>query len=84
MADSAALLVDEILPFQLMRQWVLSLPSPLRYLFARQPAVMTRVQNIFYRAITTHLTHKMGFTTIRAKTGFMQQVMAQTEPKSLQ
>ncbi len=29
MADSAALLVDDILPHQPMRQWVLSLPFPL-------------------------------------------------------
>ena len=43
MADSAALLVDEILPFQPMRQWVLSVPFPLRFLFASQPAVMGKV-----------------------------------------
>jgi hypothetical protein len=32
MADSAALLVDEILPHHAMRQWVLSVPFPLRFL----------------------------------------------------
>ncbi len=31
MAESAALLVDEVLPEQPMRQWVLSFPFPLRY-----------------------------------------------------
>jgi hypothetical protein len=36
MADSAALLVDEVLPHQPMRQWVLSFPFPLRFLFASQ------------------------------------------------
>ncbi len=35
-ADSAALLVDEVLPHQPMRQWVLSVPFPLRFLFASQ------------------------------------------------
>lgn len=30
-ADSAALLVDEVLPEQPMRQWVLSFPFPLRF-----------------------------------------------------
>jgi len=40
MADSAALLVDEVVPHQPMRQWVLSVPFPLRFLFASQPAVM--------------------------------------------
>jgi hypothetical protein len=33
MAESAALLVDEVLPEQPMRQWVLSFPYPLRFLF---------------------------------------------------
>jgi len=32
MAESAALLVDEVLPHRSMRQWVLSVPHPLRYL----------------------------------------------------
>ena len=39
MVDSAALLVDEILPHQPMRQWVLSVPFPLRFLFASNPRV---------------------------------------------
>ena len=69
MADSAALLVDEILPHQPMRQWVLSVPFPLRLLFARQPAVMGKVLGIVYRTIATHLTHKAGYTKATAKTG---------------
>jgi hypothetical protein len=55
MADSAALLVDEILPHQPMRQWVLSVAFPLRLLFASNPKVMSRVLAIVYRAIATHL-----------------------------
>jgi len=69
MADSAALLVDEILPFQPMRQWVLSVPFPLRLLFASQPAVMGKVLGIVYRAIATHLTRKAGYTKTTAHTG---------------
>ena len=69
MADSAALLVDEVLPHQPMRQWVLSVPFPLRFLFASKPEVMTRVLGIVYRAIATHLTHKVGFTKPMAQTG---------------
>jgi hypothetical protein len=69
MADSAALLVDEILPYQPMRQWVLSVPFPLRFLFASHPAVMGKVLDIIYRTIATHLTHKAGFTTTTAKPG---------------
>ncbi len=34
MAKSAALLVDEELPYRPMRQWVLSVPYPLGFLFA--------------------------------------------------
>jgi hypothetical protein len=52
-----------------MRQWVLSVPFPLRFLFASHPAVMGRVLGIIYRTIATHLTHKAGFTTTTAKPG---------------
>ena len=69
MADSAALLVDEILPFQPMRQWVLSVPFPLRLLLASQPAVMGKVLGIVYRAIATHLTRKAGYTKTTAHPG---------------
>ena len=69
MADSAALLVDEILPFQPMRQWVLSVPFPLRFLFASNPRVMSRVLGIVYRTIATHLAHKACFTKPRTQTG---------------
>ncbi|QIG04736.1 hypothetical protein GTK47_04985 [Proteus sp. ZN5] len=40
MAESAALLVDEVLPEQPMRQWVLSFPFQLRFLFASRPEIM--------------------------------------------
>ena len=69
MADSAALLVDEILPFQPMRQWVLRVPYPLRFLFASNPKVMTNVLGIVDRSIATHLTHKAGFARPLAQTG---------------
>ena len=45
MAESAALLVDEVIPDQPVRQWVLSIPIPLRFLFANRPSVM-RIQVI--------------------------------------
>jgi len=69
MADSAALLVDEILPHQPMRQWVLSVPFQLRFLFASKPAVMGKVLGIVYRTISTHLTRKAGYTKTTAQTG---------------
>jgi len=55
MAESAALLVDEVFPAQPVRQWVLSFPYPLRFLFASRPAIMGQVLGIVYRCIATHL-----------------------------
>jgi hypothetical protein len=46
------MLVDEVLPHQPMRQWVLSFPFPLRFLFASQPAVMGKVLAIVYHTIS--------------------------------
>jgi hypothetical protein len=53
MAGSAALMVDEVLPRQPLRQWVLSFPFPLRFLFASRPEIMGRVLGIVYRVIAT-------------------------------
>jgi ribosomal protein S27E len=69
MADSAAHLVDEVLPQQPIRQWVLSVPFPMRLLFATYPDVMSKVLSIVYRAIATHLGKKAGFTRKTAQTG---------------
>jgi hypothetical protein len=46
MAETAALLVDDILPRKPIRQWVLSLPFALRYLLATRPEVVTQVLGI--------------------------------------
>jgi ribosomal protein S27E len=69
MAESAALLVDAVFPCQPVRQWVLSFPYPLRFLFASRPVIMGRVLGIVYRAIATHLIKKAGFTKKTARTG---------------
>ena len=69
MAESAALLVDEVLPHEPMRQWVLSVPFPLRFLFASQPKIMGKALGIIYRTIATHLTRKAGYTKTTAHTG---------------
>ena len=69
MAESAALLVDEVLPQQPMRQWVLSVPFQLRFLFASEPAIMGRALGIIYRAIATHISKKAGYTKTTANTG---------------
>jgi len=69
MADSAALLVDEVLPHEPMRQWVLSVPFPLRFVFASRPEIMGKVLGIVYRTIATHLIKKAGFTRKTAHSG---------------
>jgi ribosomal protein S27E len=69
MAESAALLVDEVLPEQPIRQWVLSFPFQLRFLFASRPELMGWVLRIVYRSIATHLIKKAGFTRKTAQTG---------------
>lgn len=62
MAESAALLVDDVLPEQPVRQWVLSFPFQLRFLFASNPGVMSQVLGIVYRVISGALLKKAGFT----------------------
>ncbi|HYQ71011.1 MAG TPA: transposase, partial [Gammaproteobacteria bacterium] len=68
-AESAALLVDDILPEAPVRQWVLSFPFALRFLFATRPAVMGRVLGIVYRTLATHQIRKAGHTHESARTG---------------
>ena len=69
MAESAALLVDEVLPREPMRQWVLSFPFQLRFLFASRPELMGKLLGIVYRAIASHLIKKAGLTQKTAQTG---------------
>ena len=69
MAESAALLVDEVLPEVPIRQWVLSFPFQLRFLLARSPELMGKVLGIVYRTLSTHLIKQAGFTKAKARTG---------------
>jgi hypothetical protein len=69
MVESAALLVDEVLPEAPMRQWLLSVPFPLRYLFARDPIAMGEALGIVYRVIAGLLIRKAGLTQRRGQCG---------------
>jgi hypothetical protein len=69
MAETAALLADEVLPERPLRQWVLSLPHALRFLLATNPAALTLVLGVVYRTIARHLIGKAGLTRTRAATG---------------
>jgi ribosomal protein S27E len=69
MAETAALLVDEVLPERPMRQWVLSLPFALRFLLARDPEALKHVLGIVYRAIAGHILDKARLKHATGETG---------------
>jgi len=48
---------------------VLSVPFPLRFLFATEPAALTAVLGIVYRAIAAHLIRKAGLKQSTAQSG---------------
>ena len=52
MADTAAFLVDEVLPDVPVRQWVLSLPHRIRLLCAYDPELCRTVRSVFVRAVS--------------------------------
>jgi len=66
MAESTALLVDDVLPHEPIRQWVLSFPYQLRFLLASYPLIMRKVLGIVYRTLATfatfatHITNQWG------------------------
>ena len=55
MADTAAWLVDRVLPFVPVRQWVLTLPFPLRFRLAYDAGLTSDVLRIFLRAVFSSL-----------------------------
>jgi ribosomal protein S27E len=69
MVDSAALLVDKVLPKVPLRQWVLSVPFQLRFLFASYPEQMGKALGVVSRSITSWLIRQAGFTHATARTG---------------
>jgi hypothetical protein len=69
MVESAALLVDEVLPAVPMRQWVLSVPFALRFLFASNSAAMGETLRIVYRTISGFLIRKAGLTRSTGQSG---------------
>ena len=67
--ETAALLVDHVLPHRPVCQWVLSFPYPLRFALANHPQVMGNVLRIVNCAISTYLINKAGFKVAQAHTG---------------
>jgi len=85
MAESAALLVEEVLPHEPIRQlapgmapsramqeqlpMVLTFTFQLRFLFASRPVITGQVLGIVNRVITMHLVKKAGYSKKTARTG---------------
>jgi hypothetical protein len=69
MAQTAAHLVDHVIPHLPVRQWVLSLPIPLRLLLAAQPKLVTLVLQVMHRVIALHLLGQAGLNADEADGG---------------
>ncbi len=69
MAETAAHLVDHVIPRVPVRQWVVSFPIPLRHLFSSNPHLLSPVLQVITRAISTFLIKRAGFTHAKAQTG---------------
>ena len=68
MAQTAAHLVDNVSPNVPVRQWVLSLPIPLRLLLAAKPKLVTPVLQV-HRVITSFLLDQAGLKADEADSG---------------
>ena len=69
MAQTAAHLVDHVIPLVPVRQWVLSLPIPLRLLLAAKPKLATPVLQVMHRMITRHLLGQAGLKSEETDSG---------------
>jgi hypothetical protein len=59
MADTAAHLVDRVLPEVPVRQWVLSLPFPLRYRLAYDSGLLRDVLRLFIQVVFSSLRRRV-------------------------
>jgi hypothetical protein len=70
MAQTAAHLVDHVLPHVPVRQWVrvcqVRLPIPLRLLLAAQPKLVPPELQVVHRVITRHLLDQDGLKAEQA------------------
>jgi hypothetical protein len=69
MSETAAHLVDFVLPMKHIRQWVLSFPFQIRLCLAVRPKIMARALEITHSAISDHYCRKAGLPKAKAKTG---------------
>jgi len=69
MSETAAHLVDWVLPMKNIRQWVISFPIPIRLYLAVRPKVMARALEITHAVIAKFYGKKVGTPKAKAKTG---------------
>ena len=77
MADTAAHLVDHVFPEVPVRQWVLSVPYPLRYRLAYDSSLVRDVAQIFVRVVFSSIRRRAGVPASNRKArcgavGFIQ------------
>jgi hypothetical protein len=69
MAETAAHLVDAVIPRVPVRQWVLSSPISLRTFFAAHPDLLSPVLQSIHRVIATFLVKQAGLQRTEAHIG---------------
>jgi hypothetical protein len=77
MADTATHLVDRVFPEVPVRQWVLSVPFPLRYRLAYDSSLVRDVAQIFVRTVFSSIRRRAGIPASNRKArcgavGFIQ------------
>lgn len=69
MSETAAHLVDSVLPMKNIRQWVISFPFQIRLCLAVRPKIMAKALEITHAAISNYYHKKVGLQKSNAKTG---------------
>ncbi|MEI6789710.1 MAG: hypothetical protein WCK42_00830 [Myxococcaceae bacterium] len=92
MSETAAHLVDSVIPYIPARQWVLSFPTPLRYLMAYDSKACNFVLSAFTSAVSSFLALKAKkqfslSSAAKAHSGsvtFIQRLPAPTQAEIMQ
>ena len=69
MSETAAHLVDHVLPHKNIRQWVLTFPVPIRLCLAVRPKVMGRALDIAHLVIGQYYRKKANLKSTNSKSG---------------
>lgn len=69
MSETAAHLVDFVLPVKPIRQWVISFPFPIRLCLAVRPKIMAKALNITHTTVSAYYRKKAKLPKSHSKTG---------------